>query len=878
MDQDSAHMVAASKVPMLKPGEYEIWRMRIEQYIQMIDYALWEVIENGATLPKTTTVEGVVTVMPITTAEEKAQRRLEVKARSTLMMGIPNEHQLKFNSIKDAKKLLEAVEKRFGGNAATRKTQRNLLKQQYENFTAPSSEMLDQTFDRLQKLVSQLELLDEKLSQEDVNQKLLRSLSPEWNTHAVVWRNKADLDTMSMDDLYNNLKVYEPEVKGMSSSSSSTQNMAFVSSSNNNTSSTNEAVNTAHGVSTASTQVNAANLCVGGRYEFDVLYPHHSNTIAATLLKSCAKIVMWELVLRKSEHVKRDSNQHVEHEEDNKWRLQTDVLNLFNKALGDTFPEFKEKCTMLWLPKDGDFQCCLLKFMSDIPFISGERDVLCLPRRIGMSHFADVEKMKGRRETVLRSDVWLFRTNPLEDSRALLLSVLSPYGAISLRHDMRTRSRKLLPVRGEAAKALGYTDEAVLDCALTYTFLKFHRLADCKFSYNEMLDIKGDTFVHLLTTQAQIRKITNDARKDIDELKKASKLRLEEDKVIWSEGVERALGLHLLLFTEKKTRLLLCEATAVVMEKGFHLLGITQKPSLQAVSAALALNYVSPLEVTNPLKNPNIRTRFEVFTTYLHITRDHDFEDGELFGCIQVSDYYGLLPDGWGVLLDPGPGHVSLLDHDWRHYVKIQNNGRLEIGNPSSRHSVPFSSSMRICMLLYATTENEDDFFQVCNLDSHLNFSPFLESDSEISRQYLVAEGDDGHMRMHFILLKDAVDATIKVKLGGISGRRVCGEILAYYQKCDYGDNLVESLYKASLFESFDGCDFKDGDVLLTRSLLAVPIKGSLVIEARLTDLASGDYILQGSCVFDSHCNGIFKENIKYNDCTLEVQVTWSQD
>ncbi|GJY75530.1 ribonuclease H-like domain-containing protein [Tanacetum coccineum] len=118
--------------------------------------------------------------------------------------------------------------------------------------------MLDQTFDRLQKLVSQLELLDEKLSQEDVNQKLLRGLSPEWNTHAVVWRNKADLDTMSMDDLYNNLKVYELEVKGMSSSSSSTQNMAFVSSSNNNTSSTNGAVNTAHGVSTASTQVNDA--------------------------------------------------------------------------------------------------------------------------------------------------------------------------------------------------------------------------------------------------------------------------------------------------------------------------------------------------------------------------------------------------------------------------------------------------------------------------------------------------------------------------------------------------------------------------------------------------------------------------------------------
>ncbi|GJR88522.1 hypothetical protein Tco_0212533 [Tanacetum coccineum] len=108
------------------------------------------------------------------------------EAGSTLMIGIPNEHQLMFNSIKDAKSLLEVIEKRFGGNDATKKTQRNLLKQQYENFSASSSEMLDQTFDRLQKLMSQLELLGEKISQEDVNQKFLRSLSPEWNTHTSV--------------------------------------------------------------------------------------------------------------------------------------------------------------------------------------------------------------------------------------------------------------------------------------------------------------------------------------------------------------------------------------------------------------------------------------------------------------------------------------------------------------------------------------------------------------------------------------------------------------------------------------------------------------------------------------------------------------------
>ncbi|GJY13692.1 hypothetical protein Tco_0383001 [Tanacetum coccineum] len=198
MDSDSAHMVDASKVPILKLGEYEVWRMRMEQYIQMIDYSLWEVIENGNAPPITKVVEGVETSIAPTTAEEKAHRRLELKARN-------------------AKSLLQAIEKRFGGNAATKKTQRNLLKQQYEIFTASSSEILDQTFNRIQKLISQLEIHGE--------------------------------NTLSLDDLYNNLKIYEPEVKGTSRLSANTQNVAFVSAN----SSTNGAVNIAHGATTAST-------------------------------------------------------------------------------------------------------------------------------------------------------------------------------------------------------------------------------------------------------------------------------------------------------------------------------------------------------------------------------------------------------------------------------------------------------------------------------------------------------------------------------------------------------------------------------------------------------------------------------------------------
>ncbi|GJT29282.1 hypothetical protein Tco_0909557 [Tanacetum coccineum] len=184
-----------------------------------------EVIENGNAPPISKVVEGVETTITPTTAEEKAQRRLELKARSALLMGIPNEHQLKFNSIKDAKSLLQAVEK--------------------------SLEVLYQTFDRLQKLISQLEIHGESISKEDVNHKFLRSLLPEWNTHTIVWRNKPAIDTLSLDDLYNNLKIYELEVKGTSSPSTNTQNVAFVSS--NSTSSTNGAVNTAHGVTTTST-------------------------------------------------------------------------------------------------------------------------------------------------------------------------------------------------------------------------------------------------------------------------------------------------------------------------------------------------------------------------------------------------------------------------------------------------------------------------------------------------------------------------------------------------------------------------------------------------------------------------------------------------
>ncbi|GKB41805.1 hypothetical protein Tco_0886747 [Tanacetum coccineum] len=121
----------------------------MDQYLQCIDYTLWEIIENGNATIVTKTVDGKETVIPPISVEEKAQRRAELKAKSTLLMALPNENQLKFNSYKDAKTLMQAIKNRFG-------------------------EVIKQTYERLQKLISQLEMHGEVIPQEDINQKFLR--------------------------------------------------------------------------------------------------------------------------------------------------------------------------------------------------------------------------------------------------------------------------------------------------------------------------------------------------------------------------------------------------------------------------------------------------------------------------------------------------------------------------------------------------------------------------------------------------------------------------------------------------------------------------------------------------------------------------------
>nr|GEX93965.1 hypothetical protein [Tanacetum cinerariifolium] len=143
MESVSTQMVDAAKLLVLNPNEFELWKMRIEQYFLMTDYALWEVILNGDSPPPTRSVDGVETSYPPTTAEEKLARKNELKARGTLLMTLHNEHKLKFNSYKSAKSLMEAIEKRFGGNKESKKEMD--LKWQIEMLATRARRFLQKT-------------------------------------------------------------------------------------------------------------------------------------------------------------------------------------------------------------------------------------------------------------------------------------------------------------------------------------------------------------------------------------------------------------------------------------------------------------------------------------------------------------------------------------------------------------------------------------------------------------------------------------------------------------------------------------------------------------------------------------------------------------
>ncbi|KAL6544035.1 hypothetical protein OROGR_010533 [Orobanche gracilis] len=215
MDMESSSGNTMAKLPILKQGEFEMWKLRIKSFFMMMDYALWEVIEAGNSWIAKQTEEinadgskSMIMSVPVTN-EEKLKLKNDNKARSVLLMDLPYEHQITFDQYADAKSMFKAIEAQFGGNVATIRTQKTLLKQSFENFTTSSSESMDSIFNRLQRVVSQLAVLGVPTSTEDLNLKFLSCLPAEWEMHVVVWMNKPEIYTMSFDELYNNFKIVD---------------------------------------------------------------------------------------------------------------------------------------------------------------------------------------------------------------------------------------------------------------------------------------------------------------------------------------------------------------------------------------------------------------------------------------------------------------------------------------------------------------------------------------------------------------------------------------------------------------------------------------------------------------------------------------------
>ncbi|GJZ21178.1 hypothetical protein Tco_0558217 [Tanacetum coccineum] len=247
--QQAPHTVSTIKLPILKKGEYDIWAMKMEHYLSHTDYLIWEFIQKGhGHVSVSTDTNGVIKVLPPKTAEEILARERERKARTTFLMALPEDHLAKFHKMTDAKEMWDAIKSRFCGNDESKRMQKYILKQQFEGFSVSNSEGVHKGYDRFQSLLSQLEIHGVGVSTEDANQKFHRSLPYSWSQVSLVMRTKPGVDSLSFDDLYNNLRVFEFDVKGSTGLYSSAQNVAFVSS--ESTSGIND-VSTAYGVSTS---------------------------------------------------------------------------------------------------------------------------------------------------------------------------------------------------------------------------------------------------------------------------------------------------------------------------------------------------------------------------------------------------------------------------------------------------------------------------------------------------------------------------------------------------------------------------------------------------------------------------------------------------
>lgn len=276
-------------------------------------------------------------------------------------------------------------------------------------------------------------------------------------------------------------------------------------------------------------------------------------------------------------------------------------------------------------------------------------------------------------------------------------------------------------------------------------------------------------------------------------------------------------------------------------------------------------------------RDPSRNSRFELFSIR-PLVIDPEFETGNMFGLISISDKYGSRSGGGSHLFEPDYPYVHLFNHEWCDPINMRNGRVIYLGNPSSHGSVPFSTSIEIRMELYVTTERKESCFQLYNRKFKMNLSDIWDDKSNSKCGRYNVKGEDGKIRMHYILIKEAVDTAMKVSFRAGNHCRVHGDIFAYYGGNSFSYDCprgTKDCYMALLSSSY----LEDGPISLKRSVMAVPNDASLIIEACLVDVDTNEVILSGCYEFLRPTKGCSSEGtldgLEGTTCSLELKVDW---
>ncbi|PWA77722.1 hypothetical protein CTI12_AA222320 [Artemisia annua] len=390
-----------------------------------------------------------------------------------------------------------------------------------------------------------------------------------------------------------------------------------------------------------------------------------------------------------------------------------------------------------------------------------------------------------------------------------------------------------------------------------------------------------------------------------------------------SAGIECELGLHLLEFTDavetaggtlrpdilceylcnlsklfnryqheslhdSENMLGLCHATSLVMSKCFHLLVIDSDSNLRSdpiwISAFRSSFFVKQPRPTgyhiippSYARNEHLNSRFEILSMNVEVAHS-SFDRGSIYGDVSVLDTYLSRPDGWVKYGKDDACYVSYYNRQWYEQEVISNGTYVSPKDPSSLHSIPFESSIKVSVMVIATSEEKDQTYLLANCmgtPGTRDLNQFWSDKSNLMYGTINCDGRDGRVLLDYVAIKNAVDT--KMKLTASTDLRVYGKILACYGDEVLGGRGFLGQYYALIFNAYPSECIrinKGEPVPLLRSTLAVPADRKLKIEAHLTDADTGE-VIDSTWEFLPILDNFSIWDIQFDGGSFEFTVNW---